>query len=226
MNDSNVNPRTALLVGGSGLVGGYCLQALLEEPVYEAVISVGRRPLPDAMHARLQQKVLPLETISSLELPRVNDVFCALGTTIRKAGSQLAFRQVDYELPLAVANYALKFGAEQFVLVSSVGADSRSTNFYLRTKGELEDGLKSLPFRAVHFLRPSLLLGARAESRPMESVAISSARLLQFLFVGPLRKYHPVDAHRVGRAMVSAVRNNGSSRSVYEYDGIMRLHIK
>src|ERR1700746_1610257 len=149
--------KTALVAGGSGLVGGFCLRALLGDPAYESVISVGRRELPGMDHPRLQQRVLPLESIASLELPRVHDVFCALGTTIRKAGSQPAFRHIDYELPMAMANHALKFGAEQFVLVSSGGADSQSKNFYLRTKGELEDALKPLPFKAVHLLRPSLL---------------------------------------------------------------------
>ncbi|HEY6347893.1 MAG TPA: oxidoreductase [Candidatus Angelobacter sp.] len=226
MDQTKVTPRTALLVGASGLVGGFCLQALLETPAYESVISVARRALPDVTHPRLEQKVLPLETFDSLELPPVQDVFCALGTTIREAGSQQAFRQVDYELPLAAAEHAIKFGAEQFILVSSVGADSKSGNFYLRTKGELEDALKSLPFKAVHFFRPSLLLGARRESRPLESMAIAAARLLQFLFVGPFRRYHPVHAMTVGRAMISAARANGSGCSIYEYDGILQLHIE
>lgn len=215
--------RTALVVGGSGLVGHFCLQALLNDSAYGSVISAGRRELPNISHPKLQQKILPLERFASLELPPVHDIFCALGTTIRKAGSQHAFRQIDYELPLAVARHGIKFGAEQFILVSSVGADSKSKNFYLRTKGELEDALKSLPFQALHFLRPSLLLGERKESRPGESIANAAGRLLQFLCVGPLRKYHPIFAKDVGAAMVSAARENGTGCSVYEYDGIMRL---
>lgn len=215
--------RTALVVGGSGLVGRSCLQALLEEPTYESVLSVGRRALPGVNHPKLQQKVLPLESIASLELPRVQDVFCTLGTTIRKAGSQQVFRQIDYELPLAVANHALKSGAEQFVLVSSVGADSKSKNFYLRTKGELEDAVKSLPFKGVHLLRPSLLLGNRAESRPLESAFIGLGSLLQFLCMGPLKRYRPVSAVAVGRAMVGAALSSRQGSSVYEYDGIMSL---
>lgn len=215
--------RTALVVGGSGLVGRFCLQALLDDAAYESVISVGRRAVSDLTHPKLQQKVLPLESIASLELRRVHDVFCALGTTIRKAGSQQAFRQIDHELPLAVAKHALKFGAEQFVLVSSVGADSGSENFYLRTKGELEDAVKALPFWAVHLLRPSLLLGRRAESRPLESAFIGLGSLLQFLCVGPLRPYRPISAMAVGRAMVGAALDEGRGCSVYEYDGIMRL---
>jgi len=226
VDQTKVTSRTALLLGASGLVGSFCLQALLETPAYQSVISVARRALPDVTHPRLEQRVLPLETFGSLELPPVQDVFCALGTTIRKAGSQQVFRQVDYELPLAAAKHAIKFGAEQFILVSSVGADSKSGNFYLRTKGELEDALQALPFKAVHFLRPSLLLGERRESRSLESMAIAAARLLQFLFAGPLRRYHPVHAMTVGRAMISAARANGNDCSIYEYDEIMHLQIE
>lgn len=215
--------RTALVVGGSGLVGRFCLQALLEALSYERIISVARRELPDVPHPKLEQRVLPLESFNSLELPRIHDVFCALGTTIRKAGSQQAFRHIDHDLPLAVAQHALKFGAEQFILVSSVGADSKSKNFYLRTKGELEDSLKSLPFKATHFLRPSLLLGERKERRPLESISISATRVLQFLFVGPLQRYHPISAVAVGNAMLAAAQANGNGCLVYEYDDIMRL---
>lgn len=215
--------RTALVVGGSGLVGGFCLQALLDDSAYGSVISVGRRELPGVNHPKLEQRILPLENFPSLQLPPLQDVFCSLGTTIRKAGSQQAFREIDYELPLAVAKHALKCGAEQFVLVSSVGADSGSENFYLRTKGELEDGLQALPFWALHLLRPSLLLGRRAESRPLESAFIGLGSLLQFLCVGPLRPYRPISAMAVGRAMVGAALDEGRGCSVYEYDGIMRL---
>src|SRR5262249_62336295 len=99
------------------------------------------------------------------DLHGAQDVFCALGTTIRKAGSEAAFRKVDLEMPLRAAQEALKAGAEQFVVVSSVGADPNSKNFYLRTKGELEAELAKLPFGAIHILRPSLLIGRRQEFR-------------------------------------------------------------
>src|SRR5262249_552133 len=140
---------------------------------------------------KLVQKVVPFETLASLDLPPLDDVFCALGTTIRKAGSQPAFRRVDYDYPLALADHALKFGAKQFVLVSSVGADAKSRNFYLRTKAQLEDALRRLPFKALHIFRPSFLMGKREESRFGESAAIPVAKALQFLLVGRLRRVSP-----------------------------------
>lgn len=215
--------RTALIVGGSGLVGRYCLQALLEEPGYGTVISVARRKLPINEHGKLVQKVLPLETLASLVLPPVDDVFCALGTTIRKAGSQEAFRQVDYELALAVADRGLRFGAKQFILVSSVGAEASSRNFYLRTKGELEAALIRLPFAAVHIFRPSFLVGKREESRFGESLAIPAAKIFQFLLMGSLRKYRPISAATVGRAIVAAAKADRKGPFIWQYDEIKRL---
>lgn len=217
-----MSSRTGLLLGGSGLVGGFCLQALLEEPTYTSVVSLGRRELAIAPHPKLLQKAMDFEKLASLELPPLDDVFCALGTTIRKAGSQEAFRHVDYELPLAAADQALKFGAKQFLLVSSVGADPRSRNFYLRTKGELEHALRKLPFNGLHIFRPSLLMGKRQESRPGESMAMAVARILQFLCVGPLREYHPVSAMTVGQAMVTAAKADRKGVFVWCYDE-MRL---
>lgn len=214
--------RTALLLGGSGLVGGFCLQALLNGPLYGSVISVARRKLEIAPHPKLVEKIQPFEALASVDLPPIDDVFCALGTTIRKAGSQEAFRQIDYQFPLIAADHALKFGAKTFVLISSVGADAKSKNFYLRTKGELEEALRKLPFSSLHILRPSLLLGKRNESRPGESFAIGAARALQFLCVGPLIKYHPISAEKVGQAMVTAGKADRKGVFVWRYDE-MRL---
>lgn len=221
-DQTKTNSKCALLLGASGLVGGFCLATLLADPAYETVISVARRELSHASHPKLVQKTIDLNALATLALPQVDDVFCTLGTTIRKAGSQPEFRRVDFELPLASAQLALKSGAQQFVLVSSVGADPKSKNFYLRTKGEVEQAITSLPFKAVHVFRPSLLLGNRMESRTGESFAIVVARLLQHLCVGPLRRYHPISATKVGQAMVIAAKSGRQGVTVYEYDGIIQ----
>lgn len=218
-----MSSRTALLLGASGLVGGFCLQTLLQDPTYAQLISVGRRELPNVKHSKLTQEIIDLAALASLTLPPVDDVFCALGTTIRKAGSQPAFRRIDVEYPLAAAQLGVKYGAQQFVLVSSVGADARSNNFYLRTKGEVENALIAMPFQAVHIFRPSLLLGQRTESRMGESFAISTAKLFQFLCVGPLKRYHPVSAAKVGQAMVVAAKLGRQGAIVYEYAQIVRM---
>jgi uncharacterized protein YbjT (DUF2867 family) len=194
-----VNSRVALLLGASGLVGNFCLRSLLADPTCTTVISVGRRKLKDPAHPKLVQEIIELNALASLTWPSIDDVFCALGTTIRKAGSQQALRRVDMDFPLAAARQALQFGAKQFVLVSAVGADSNSKNFYLRTKGEIEKAVTLLPFQAVHIFRPSFLLGKRTESTPGESLAVAAGKIFQYLCVGPAQAI-PSHFRREGRA--------------------------
>jgi uncharacterized protein YbjT (DUF2867 family) len=129
-----MNTRTAVVLGASGLVGGFCLRALVDDPDYSRVVTFGRRELPVFTRAKVAQRVADLENLTPDDFRGVQDVFCALGTTIRKAGSQAVFRHVDLELPLRSAKAALQAGVEQFVVVSSVGADATSKNFYLCTK--------------------------------------------------------------------------------------------
>jgi uncharacterized protein YbjT (DUF2867 family) len=214
--------RTALIIGASGLVGGFCLHALLAETVYGKIISLGRRKLA-VSDARLEQQMVDFGNPDTLQLLAVDDVFCTIGTTIRKAGSQQAFRQVDYDLPLSVARAALSAGATQFMLVSSVGADPVSGNFYLRTKGELEQALSKLPFTAVHIFRPSFLMGPRQDFRLGEMIALPVAKLLQYAMVGGLKKYHPISAETVARAMVAAAQLQTSGVHFYEYGEIKGL---
>lgn len=215
--------RTAVVLGASGLVGGFCLRALVDDADYTRVLTFGRRELPPLTRAKVAQRVADLASLSAEDFRGAQDVFSALGTTIRKAGSQEAFRKVDLELPLRAAQEAVKAGAERFIVVSSVGADPNSKNFYLRTKGELEAELAKLPFRAVHILRPSLLIGKRQEFRLGESIVIAIAPALDLLTFGPLRRYHAIKAQTVGRAMVGAAKQGSSGTSVYEYDAIVNL---
>ncbi|HEY7404274.1 MAG TPA: oxidoreductase [Candidatus Angelobacter sp.] len=218
-----MSARTAVVLGASGLVGGFCLRALVDDPDYTRVLTFGRRELPAVTRAKVTQRIADLAGLSAEDFRDAQDVFCALGTTIQKAGSQEAFRNVDFELPLRAAQQALKAGAEQFIVVSSVGADPGSKNFYLRTKGELEAELAKLPFRAIRILRPSLLIGKRPEFRLGESIAIKIAPALDLAALGPLRRYHSIRAEILGRAMVGAARQVANGTSVYEYDEIMRL---
>ena len=158
--------RQAVLLGASGLVGGHCLRELLVAGDYVRVIAIVRRNLSVARnqsHAeKLEQRVADLSSVSPGDFAGVNDVFCALGTTIAKAGSQAAFRAVDYELPMRAARSAKQAGVEQFLLVSSIGANPEASNFYLRTKGELERDLALVGFKALHIFRPWIAVGREA----------------------------------------------------------------
>jgi uncharacterized protein YbjT (DUF2867 family) len=218
-----ISSRTAVVLGASGLVGGFCLRALVDDPDYTRVLTFGRRELPALTRAKVAQRVADLGSLTADDFRGSQDVFCALGTTIRKAGSQEAFRRVDMELPLRAAEQALKAGAEQFVVVSSVGADPASKNFYLRTKGEMERELAKLPFNAIHILRPSLLIGKREEFRMGEAIGMKIAPVLDLLTFGPLRKYHSMRAEVAGKAMAGAAKSGKAGIFVYEFDPIVSL---
>lgn len=143
------------------------------------------------------------------ELFAVDQVLCALGTTIRVAGSQQRFRQVDYEYPLAAARLGLEQGATHYLLVSALGANARSRVFYNRVKGQLEAAIAALPYRSVTVARPSLLLGPRAEYRLGEQIA------KRFAFLVP-SKYKPVDAHAVAATLVRAAKEDAPGWHVIE----------
>lgn len=199
--------KTALLFGGSGLVGRYCLDLLLKSPNYTKVISFGRRKL-NIEHSKLKQIQIDFDNLSKYaDLIKGNDLFCTLGTTIKKAGSQEAFRKVDFEYPLEIAKIASNNGVSQLILVSASGANSKSRFFYNRVKGELEDAVKELSFWGIHILRPSLLIGERNESRPLERFGIFVSKGIDFLVGDLLGQYQPVKAKDVAKAMVVEAQN-------------------
>jgi uncharacterized protein YbjT (DUF2867 family) len=215
--------KTAILLGASGLVGGYCLQTLLADPACERITLLTRRELVAVRHPRLVQRVVNFDALTLADFAPGEVVYCALGTTMRKAGSKEAFRRVDVEYPLAAARLGRQAGARQFVLVSSVGANAAAKNFYLRTKGELEQEIGGLGFEGYHIFRPSLLLGNREEFRLGERVAVIIMPLLNLAMVGGLSRYRAIPAATVGRAMVAATRQDKSGTFLYEYDAIRKL---
>jgi uncharacterized protein YbjT (DUF2867 family) len=206
--------KTAVIAGASGLVGGHCLQALLAAD-FDAVIALARKPLAIS-HPKLSTLALdaPLPDLTGGAL------FLALGTTIRKAGSQQAFRNVDLEMPLAIANRARRANVQQVAVVSSIGADSGSGNFYLKVKGELEDALRQLEFASTHIFQPSFLMGDRQEARSGEKIGIALAKGFQFLLIGGLSKYKPIQASAVGRAMVRVVERGEPGVHTYQWHEI------
>lgn len=207
--------RTAIVAGASGLVGGHCLRRLLASGLHEHVIAFVRRPL-NVTHKRLEQRTIDYERLSRMSaFPRVQDVFCCLGTTMKKAGSEAAFRKVDNEYVVRLAETSLRSGADHFHLVSSVGADPGSSVFYSRVKGESEVAIKSLGFAGLHVYRPSFLIGDRTEERPGEALGMAAARLASIALLGALRKYRPIKADTVARAMVVVARDRPAGTHVY-----------
>ena len=212
--------RTALVAGATGLVGSHLLALLLADAHWSRVVTIGRR-MTSQQHDKLEQRVLDLgelETVSGL--PRVDDVFCCLGTTITQAGSQTAFRLVDHTFVLGLARAGLRAGATQFLLVSAIGADPESRVFYSRVKGETETAIRKLPYQAIQIFRPSLLLGERPEFRLGERIAKLGAPVMTGLLFGRFRRYRPIQAATVARAMVTIAREAPRGPNVFEYDAM------
>jgi uncharacterized protein YbjT (DUF2867 family) len=196
-----------LLAGATGLVGGHVLRRLLAHPAYARVEVLVRRELP--IHdAKMTQRVVDFDALEAGLSVAADDVFCCLGTTIGKAGSQEAFRRVDHDYPLALAMLGTAAGAQQFLMVSSLGANARSRVFYSRVKGETERDIAAIGLKRVVFLRPSILRGERQEYRAGEKAGIFIGRMIAPLLVGPLRKYRPIDADDVAAAMLYAANHD------------------
>jgi len=174
--------KTALLLGGSGLTGGHCLDYLLNDAHYSQVVALVRRPLP-VEHPKLIQRQVNFDQLDDcLARIQTNDVYCCLGTTIKKAGSQKAFYAVDFIYPAEIAKLSIANGAEQFLLISALGANPRSLIFYNRVKGEVEETIARYGFKGFYIFRPSLLLGTRRERRPSEEFWVNfSVGFLLFL---------------------------------------------
>lgn len=196
--------QRVMIAGASGFIGQRLLQNLLADASVSEVHAILRRPLPFT-HAKLRQHVHDLAALDSIEPAFVADTaFNCLGTTIKVAGSQAAFRAVDHDAVLAFARLALRAGASHFLCVSAIGASPRSGNFYSRTKGEVETALRAIGFDSLDLLQPSLLTGEREEFRFGERVGQLLAAPIAPLMVGPLSPWRPVSGDLVAAAMAAA----------------------
>jgi uncharacterized protein YbjT (DUF2867 family) len=214
--------RSALLVGATGLVGSHLLTRLLAQPDYRRVTTWVRREVP-LQDPKLRQLVVDFEKLqqysSALD---AEDIFVALGTTIKNAGSQKAFYRVDHDYPVQIASLGKQAGAQRYLMVSALGANANSRVFYNRVKGEAENAIREMGLPKLWFFRPSLLLGSRAESRAGEKMGEVVGKLITPLLLGGLRKYRPIEADAVAAAMVYVAMHDVAPE-VIESDEIARL---
>ncbi|MFN4144943.1 MAG: oxidoreductase [Runella sp.] len=209
-----IEKRTALLVGASGLVGSHVLSELLASEKYSKVKAVTRSPLA-RKHNKLTNHILNFNKLELSSELKADDVYCCLGTTIKKAGSKEAFYQVDYTYPYEVARAALAQGAKRFAIVTAMGADSKSSIFYNRVKGDIEMALRQLDYETLLIFRPSLLLGERSETRVGEKIGEKLSQLFRPVIPA---KYRAIEAQKVAKAMVSITSSNLKGILVYESD--------
>lgn len=205
--------RTAWIAGATGLVGSHLVDLLLAGDTFASVVTLGRRPL-DRAHPKLTQATVDFAALDAASLPAVTDAFCALGTTIKKAGSKEAFRAIDHDAVLAFARAAKAKGAARFYVVTSLGADAGSLVFYNRVKGEVEEALRAVGFESLAIVRPSLLLGERTERRTAERIGTALANTF-----APLLKpfaSRPIHARTVAQALIVIAHDPPAGARVYE----------
>lgn len=218
-----MSDRTVLLLGATGLVGGHVLRLLARDVAWGRVVTLGRRAMPLAGDRHEHHVVDFRDLDAHADLFGCDAVACCLGTTIKQAGSQEAFRFVDHDLPLAAARLAHARGATGYALVSAYGADADSRIFYNRVKGETEDAIRAVGFGGLTLLRPSLLTGDRDENRPGERFGEAVLSVLTPIMVGPLRPLRPTPAEDVALAMADALSPEAGARPELRSRGITVL---
>ncbi len=217
-----MSPKTVTLIGATGLIGGHLLNFLEKDDQVAEIRVLTRRPI-EIHHPKVKVIVIDFTNLTAFRsgIAGSDAVFVAVGTTQKKVkGDQAAYRKVDYDIPVKASQICSETGVKQFLLVSSVGASSQSNNFYLKLKGEVEDEISRQSIPSISIFRPSMLLGKRNESRPMETIAQVVSKPLSLLFPS---KYKPIPAEDVARAMVAAGRKNNPGINIYHYREMMDL---
>ncbi|MDP2176601.1 MAG: oxidoreductase [Bacteroidota bacterium] len=217
------NPKTAVLIGSTGLIGNHLLNILLANESYSQIILISKRSA-NVVHPKVVEHLINFDKINQIEhLIHGDDFYCVIGTTIKKAGSKEAFRKVDYIYPLMFAQISKRNNFKKFLLVSSIGADEHSNNFYLKVKGELESQIKALNFQCSFIFRPSLLLGNRNEFRFGEKLATIIMPFFSFLLMGKLKKYKAIKAKTVANAMCLFAQKDCSGFNIIESNEMLNL---
>ena len=209
-----LTPQHILLAGATGLTGELLLDRLLNDPTIKRVLAPSRKPL--AAHPHLENPVGdPAVFLPQLSGP-VEVAFCCLGTTIKQAGSEEAFRAVDHDMVVAFAKRALEMGAKHLIVISAIGADPKSSVFYNRVKGEMEQSLRAQNWPQLTIARPSLLIGERQEERPVEKIAGTLSKLIP-------GKYHGIEACELARALWRLALEEQKGVRVVESDELRKL---
>ncbi len=212
--------KTALIAGSSGLIGGLLTTTLINENYYDEIILLVRKKNVLFQHPKLIQQEIDFNAISDLKI-KVNDVYCCLGTTIRKAGSKEEFYKVDCTYPIELAKMSLQNGAEQFHIISAMGANKNSSIFYNKVKGEVEEKVKDTGFKSLFIYRPSLLVGDRKEFRMGEKIGIGLAKIFSFLIP---KKYKAIDIHKIVNAMILNAKSERLGIHILESDQLQTFN--
>ncbi|HSO57723.1 MAG TPA: NAD-dependent epimerase/dehydratase family protein, partial [Paenisporosarcina sp.] len=213
---NNMKKRTALVAGATGLTGSHLIKFLCENEAYEKVTIIVRQAI-SYTNPKLTTKIKNLDQVTTTDFEGVNDFFCCLGSTMKKAGSKEAFEKVDLIAPVEMGKHAQAQGAQHMLVISAMGANSSSSIYYNRIKGKMEEQVSVLQFPHVSIFRPSLLTGERQEFRLGERFGAFAMKALKSSFIGPLKKYRAIEAQQVAFAMMQKALETPSNKvSIYE----------
>lgn len=220
-----MQPLTAIVLGATGLIGGQLVEQLLKDECFEKVRILVRRPV-ELTHKKLEIQIVNFDNLTDLraKLGSGDCIFCCIGTTQKQVkGDKAAYHKIDYDIPVNAAKMGKDAGFKKYLLVSSVGANASSRNFYLTLKGEVEKAIAEQHYESFHVLRPGVLIGKREELRLGELIAKGVISAVPFLLTGSLKKYRGIDAANVAKAMVAASKLNVKGMVIHHYKDMMKM---
>lgn len=220
-----MNEQTAVIIGASGLIGNHLVEQMLADEYFGTVRVLVRRGLAFT-HPKLQQVIANFNDFNDFKnkFGKGDIIFCCIGTTQKKVnGDKTAYEKIDHDIPVNAAQIGIDHGFKKFLIVSSIGANALSNNFYLRLKGKTEHAVKQFPFKSISIFRPSILLGKRREARPAEKTGQVFMQALSFLFAGSFKKYHPIKASNVANAMIAESKLSRPGVTILEYKEMMEI---
>jgi uncharacterized protein YbjT (DUF2867 family) len=220
-----MNEQTAVVIGATGLIGNMVVEELLNDDVFSIVRTLTRKPLT-IIHPKLQQKIVNFNDINDYKekFEEGDIIFCCIGTTQKKVqGDKEAYKKVDYDIPVNAAQIGISRGYKKYLLVSAIGANENSSNFYLQLKGKTENAIKKFSFRSISIFRPAQLLGKRKEYRPAEKILQPVTKFISLFLFGSLKKYRSIHAKDVAKAMLKESKQNNPGIHYFEYTQMMQL---
>jgi uncharacterized protein YbjT (DUF2867 family) len=220
-----MNEMTAVIIGATGLTGNLVLEELLKDDHFKTVRVLARRNVK-IIHPKLEQEIVNFTNVDEYtkKFGEGDVIFCCIGTTQKKVkGDKNLYRQIDYDIPVNAATIGISKGFKKFLIVSAIGANENSSNFYLSLKGKTENALKQFHFDSLDIFQPSILNGNRKETRIAEKILQGILDIVSFLFLGPLKKYHAIGADNVARAMVYASTQKKNGVHYHTYQDMMEM---
>ena len=217
--------KIATVIGATGMIGNHLLQLLLKDTSIKTVRIIVRREVP-SIAPNLEVRVIDFNNPEALKAAIMGSevVFCTIGTTQKAVGGNKSlYRKIDFDIPVTAAKFCKETGCENFVLVSSIGADTKSNTFYLKLKGEVEEAVKNTGIKRIQIMQPSMLLGHRTEKRAGEKIFQKIMVSITSLFLGKFKKYKAIEAFVVAKAMLTAAKNELPGTFIYQYQDIVEL---